>query len=120
MLNWFDAITMQGFVLMSDKQKKAGKILDDPNSSVLVETKKLEDFKCGNCSEPLLMHVYLKGDKHERIVECKHCGISFPLDKSKRSNGAKVNSSNSEDVKGNNKKDSGKKESMVERLVRSW
>ncbi len=103
---------MLGLVLTSINREKTDKEMGNRGEPILLETKILEDFKCGNCGVPLSIHVFFKGNKLERVVECKGCEISFPLEGNQNSIGAKACSS---------KKDStNKKESMVERLVKSW
>jgi transcription elongation factor Elf1 len=103
-----------------DREKVSKKI--DPNSEAIpIETKTLEDFKCGNCGLPLTIHVLWNGGKYERIVECKNCEISFPLEGNQKSKDSQVNTANNAKPK-TGKKDSNdnKKESLVERLVKSW
>ncbi len=114
--------------------EKTDKKPDAYKNLIPIETKTLEDFKCGNCGLPLLIHVFWSGEKYERVVECKKCEISFPLEGNHKSVDAKANSAstkvNSASTKTNTTKDikpkpakksnDGKKESMVERLVREW
>ncbi len=104
--------------MTSAERDKINEKIRRRNEPILVESKVLEDFKCGNCGAPLSIHVYFRGDKYERIVECKVCEISFPLEGDQ-----KAISEEYGPVKRNiqKKKDSGrKKESMVERLVKQW
>ncbi|MGQ9720338.1 MAG: hypothetical protein ACUVXA_03340 [Candidatus Jordarchaeum sp.] len=97
-----------------DLDKKSSKY----NEPILVETKVLNDFKCGNCGVPLLIHVYFSGDNFERVVECKGCGISFPLEGNNKS--ADANADPARKAVGVKKDTGDKKETMVERLVKTW
>jgi len=98
---------------LTDVEQRKADEKSNLGEPVLIETRTLEDVKCGNCGVPLLIHVFLKGEKYERIVECKECGVSFPLEGDHRPLEDKNNSTGKN---GENKKG----ESMVERLVKSW
>lgn len=102
---------------------RSEKIIKKKNANddaIPIETKTLEDFKCGYCGLPLLIHVFWNDGKYERIVECKTCKIRFPLDENKKSKEPQVSTANN--VKPETDRDSknNKKESLVERLVKSW
>jgi hypothetical protein len=99
---------------------KTVKKLGAHSDSIPIETKTLEDFKCGNCGLPLLIHIFWRGDKYERIVECKKCKISFPLDGNHKSSDPKTNPASNVKAKPAEKDSNNKKDSMVERLVKSW
>nr|MDO8079969.1 hypothetical protein [Candidatus Freyarchaeota archaeon] len=101
-------------------REKADKKLGAHSDAIPIETKTLEDFKCGNCGLPLLIHVFWRGDKYERVVECKSCEISFPLEGNQKSNDPKANTVNDARPNSAKKGSNNKKESMVERLVKSW
>lgn len=104
--------------MTSVDRKKIDKELGRRSEAILLETKVLEDFKCGKCGTPLSIHVFFIGDKLQRVVECKVCEISFPLEGNQNSTGTKAGSIKKDNL---DKKDGGrKKESMVERLVKSW
>ncbi|MFB0563142.1 MAG: hypothetical protein ACETWM_18225 [Candidatus Lokiarchaeia archaeon] len=104
--------------MASIDREKLDKESESLGEAILLETKTLEDFKCGNCGVPLSIHVFFKGNKLERVVECKGCEISFPLEGNQNSTGAKACSSKKDSM--NKKEGENKKESMVERLVKSW
>ncbi|WXG40212.1 MAG: hypothetical protein WED07_05215 [Candidatus Freyarchaeum deiterrae] len=114
--------------------EKTGKKTSIHSDSIPIETKTLEDVRCGNCGLPLLIHVFWRGEKYERIVECKKCEISFSLEGNHKPIDTKANPVGSNvnpiDAKTNpakeakpkpaKKSNDDKKESMVDRLVRSW
>lgn len=101
-------------------RKKIGKNLHANSDAIPIETKTLEDFKCGNCGLPLLIHVYWNEGKYERIVECKNCEISFPLEGNQKSKDSQVNTDKNDKPKTGKKERNNEKESLVERLVKSW
>ncbi|MEM3526063.1 MAG: hypothetical protein QXV37_01490 [Candidatus Jordarchaeaceae archaeon] len=102
------------------RKKVSKKMIEANSGAILIETKTLEDFKCGNCGLPLLLHILLNGGNRERIVECKNCKISFPLEKNNKSNESKISAGKDAESKTTKNNSANKKESLVERLVKSW
>ena len=106
--------------MTNTRRGKIGKEKNANNEAIPIETKTLEDFKCGYCGLPLLIHVFWNGGKYERIVECKNCKIRFPLEENRKSKEPQGNkNSNNAKPEAENSNDN-KKESLVERLVKSW
>jgi hypothetical protein len=106
--------------LTNTDREKTGNIKSAHSDGIPIETKTLEDFKCGNCGLPLLIHVFWRGDRYERIVECKRCKVSFPLEGNQKSSEPKPKPINDAKPDSGKKNNNDKKESMVERLVKSW
>ena len=49
----------------------------DISEYVLVQRKKIDDFKCGSCDSEMLMEVYYRTSPRKTLknIKCKGCGL---------------------------------------------
>ncbi|MEM2145288.1 MAG: hypothetical protein QW279_08000 [Candidatus Jordarchaeaceae archaeon] len=106
--------------MTNTKREKIIKKKNANDEAIPIETKTLEDFKCGYCGVPLLIHIFWNGGKYERIVECKNCKIRFSLEETRKSKEPQLSTANNAKPEAEKDSKNNKKESLVERLVKSW